>query len=407
MGLSRQFLNLLVDNGIPRAKSLHCVKLASNKLFNTTKPTLLPLIGDGNELKNNNQSMEKIVLPRPSFNLQSPGQEEDRRSEMQEQRGGIDVNDDDKDVTDDEDYSLDIVLPKSRHSDGSIYRGIMDTWWKKELRIADRNETRLEAMRFSNPTNCIEDDGGCWKHHRSCMLQILSLEFTKIHNDGGLVELYGYIAVRDDLDPLLNYIINFSRDDPIIVEQGSLINMMGPKRGIDLMDFALIEFDMRIKTCKQEKDDLQLIDGATLIWTLGLWYLPYSIEIPGDYGAVDITVAHLNNAVEATVEVVISEVQSGFNLLPGCLTSDLNKEMRLFDGAIVESRFLKRSVVAVNWKSSIDLKFKVGASPSSFYQHCVSFKAKIHGHDTQEIKTDFALISVKVTWSTLLPTGLD
>uniref|UniRef100_I1QCP2 DUF6598 domain-containing protein n=1 Tax=Oryza glaberrima TaxID=4538 RepID=I1QCP2_ORYGL len=319
MGLSRQFLNLLVDNGIPRAKSLHCVKLASNKLFNTTKPTLLPLIGDGNELKNNNQSMEKIVLPRPSFNLQSPGQEEDRRSEMQEQRGGIDVNDDDKDVTDDEDYSLDIVLPKSRHSDGSIYRGIMDTWWKKELRIADRNE-----------------------------------------------KLYGYIAVRDDLDPLLNYIINFSRDDPIIVEQ-----------------------------------------GATLIWTLGLWYLPYSIEIPGDYGAVDITVAHLNNAVEATVEVVISEVQSGFNLLPGCLTSDLNKEMRLFDGAIVESRFLKRSVVAVNWKSSIDLKFKVGASPSSFYQHCVSFKAKIHGHDTQEIKTDFALISVKVTWSTLLPTGLD
>ncbi|BAT02903.1 Os07g0645900 [Oryza sativa Japonica Group] len=369
MGLSRQFLNLLVDNGIPRAKSLHCVKLTRHRLFNTTKPTMLPLIGDGNEPKNNNQSMEKIVLPRPSFNLQLLGQEEDRRSEMQEQR---DANDDDKEVTDDEDYSMDILFPKSRHRDGSIYRGIMDTWWKKELRIADRNE-----------------------------------KLAEIHNDGCLVELYGYIAVRDDLDPLLNYIINFSRDDPIIVEQGSLINMMGPKRGIDLMDFALIEFDVRIKTGEQEKDDLQLIDGATLLWTPGLWNQPYSIKIPGDYGAVDITVAHLNNAVEATVEVVISEVQSGFNLLLGCLTSDLNKEMRLFDGAIVESRFLKRSVVAVNWKSSIDLKFKVGASPSSFDQHCVSFKPKIHGHDTQEIKTDFALISVKVTWSTLLPTGLD
>ncbi|KAF2924185.1 hypothetical protein DAI22_07g250700 [Oryza sativa Japonica Group] len=323
---------------------------------------------------------------------------------MQEQR---DANDDDKEVTDDEDYSMDILFPKSRHRDGSIYRGIMDTWWKKELRIADRNETRLEAMRFSDPTNCIKDDGTCLQHPPRCMLQMLSLELAEIHNDGCLVELYGYIAVRDDLDPLLNYIINFSRDDPIIVEQGSLINMMGPKRGIDLMDFALIEFDVRIKTGEQEKDDLQLIDGATLLWTPGLWNQPYSIKIPGDYGAVDITVAHLNNAVEATVEVVISEVQSGFNLLLGCLTSDLNKEMRLFDGAIVESRFLKRSVVAVNWKSSIDLKFKVGASPSSFDQHCVSFKPKIHGHDTQEIKTDFALISVKVTWSTLLPTGLD
>nr|BAC84343.1 hypothetical protein [Oryza sativa Japonica Group] len=181
MGLSRQFLNLLVDNGIPRAKSLHCVKLTRHRLFNTTKPTMLPLIGDGNEPKNNNQSMEKIVLPRPSFNLQLLGQEEDRRSEMQEQR---DANDDDKEVTDDEDYSMDILFPKSRHRDGSIYRGIMDTWWKKELRIADRNE-----------------------------------KLAEIHNDGCLVELYGYIAVRDDLDPLLNYIINFSRDDPIIVEQ--------------------------------------------------------------------------------------------------------------------------------------------------------------------------------------------
>uniref|UniRef100_A0A0E0EF77 Uncharacterized protein n=1 Tax=Oryza meridionalis TaxID=40149 RepID=A0A0E0EF77_9ORYZ len=143
MGLSRQFLNLLVDNGIPRAKSLHCVKLTRHRLFNTTKPTMLPLIGDGNEPKNNNQSMEKIVLPRPSFNLQLLGQEEDRRSEMQERR---DANDDDKEVTDDEDYSMDILLPKSRHRDGSIYRGIMDTWWKKELRIADRNEMILDGI---------------------------------------------------------------------------------------------------------------------------------------------------------------------------------------------------------------------------------------------------------------------
>lgn len=146
MGLSRQFLNLLVDNGIPRAKSLHCVKLTRHRLFNTTKPTMLPLIGDGNEPKNNNQSMEKIVLPRPSFNLQLLGQEEDRRSEMQEQR---DANDDDKEVTADEDYSMDILLLKSRHRDGSIYRGIMDTWWKKELRIADRNESKRLYLSFS------------------------------------------------------------------------------------------------------------------------------------------------------------------------------------------------------------------------------------------------------------------
>jgi hypothetical protein len=95
-------------------------------------------------------------------------------------------------------------------------------------------------------------------------------------------------------------------------------------------------------------------------------------------------------------------VQSSFNLLLGCLTSDLDKEIRLFDGVISESRDLKRSVVAVTRDSFIDLKFEVGAFPSSFDQHYVSFKEKIHGYDTQEIKTDFALISVKVTWSALL-----
>lgn len=33
------------------------------------------------------------------------------------------------------------------------------------------------------------------------------------------MELYGYIAARDALDALLNYVVNVSRDDPIVVEQ--------------------------------------------------------------------------------------------------------------------------------------------------------------------------------------------
>jgi len=129
------------------------------------------------------------------------------------------------------------------------------------------------------------------------------------------------------------------------------------------------------------------------------------MHIPGDYGAVDITLSRLHWAVEATVEVLISEVQCSFNLLPSCLTSQLNKEIRLFHGAIAGSRGLQRSVVAIPWDSSINLEFKVDALSSSSNQHYCSFMAKVHGHDTQEIKTLFALISVKVTWS-MLPTGL-
>jgi len=278
----------------------------------------------------------------------------------------------------------------------------MDIWWKKQYRIAGRNDTRVEAMMFSDPTNVIIRNGIRMHHGRACMLQILSLELAEISVDGGLVELYGYIAVRDELDPLLNYIINFSRDDPIVVEQGSLINMAGPKRAIDFFDQALIEYDMRIKTGEQEKDDLQLIDGASIIGPSVMWDRPFTCRFAGDCGTVKLTAARLYDAVEATVEVLILEVQKKFNLSVGCITSDLDEEIRLFNGAIMESRALKRSVVAVTMYYSLDLKFNVGALSSSLEQHFCSFKAKTHGHDVQEIKTGFGLISVKVTWSTML-----
>jgi hypothetical protein len=83
-------------------------------------------------------------------------------------------------------------------------------------------EARLEAMTLSEPTDCIFDDGTCMKHDPGRTLQILSIDVASISLDGGSVELYGYIAIRDVIDPLLNYVIRFSRDDPIIVRQVSI-----------------------------------------------------------------------------------------------------------------------------------------------------------------------------------------
>jgi len=57
-------------------------------------------------------------------------------------------------------------------------------------------------MALSDPTECIIHDGSCIRHQPSGMLQILSLDLAEISVDGGLVELYGYIAVRDNVDPL-------------------------------------------------------------------------------------------------------------------------------------------------------------------------------------------------------------
>ncbi|CAL4971693.1 unnamed protein product [Urochloa decumbens] len=313
------------------------------------------------------------------------------------------------------------ILPDSSHRDGSIYS--CTPRWKRDFRIADRNETRQEAMMFSDPTDCDNINGTCWLHSSCHMLQIFSLKLAIIPVERGPVELYGYIAARDMLDRLLNYVINFSRDDPIVVEQvqiytsysrntsnviplseqGSLINMAGPKRGIQLVGTTLIEYDMKIKTGRHENEDLQLIDGVSFVDNMDTWNCsPFTCRMHGGCGVIDMTASCLNFAVEATVEVAISQVQSNFSMHLGCFTSGIHDEIRLFQGAIAESCDLKRSVIAVVLGAQMDLKFEVAAVSCIPVEHCCSFKATKHGRATQEIKTDFASIAVKVTWSTLV-----
>nr|TKW37974.1 hypothetical protein SEVIR_1G084700v2 [Setaria viridis] len=277
------------------------------------------------------------------------------------------------------------ILPDSSHRDGSIYRGTNKL--KKDYRIVDRSETRLEAMMLSDPTGCTMRNGTCMRHLPQRMLQIFSLKLAKIPVDAGLVELYGYLAAQDDLEPLLNYVVNVSRDDAII---GSLINM-APKRGINLGGTTLIEYDMKIKTGGHEKDGLQLIDGISVIGSMDTWDCSvFTCRIIGDCGAIDISASRLDHAKSKAVSMCL-----------GCFISELDEEIQLFDGTIVESRALGRSVVAVVMGTQMDLKFKVGSEPYGSSEYCCSFKARNHGRASELIKTDFASISVKVTWSVL------
>jgi hypothetical protein len=80
------------------------------------------------------------------------------------------------------------------------------------------------------------------------MMQIFSLKLPYTSASvSGPVQLYGYMAVRDLLNPFRNYIFNRSRDDPFTMEQED-----GFKRGIRMGGYVLLEYDMKIK-----RDDLQ------------------------------------------------------------------------------------------------------------------------------------------------------
>ncbi|GJM94735.1 hypothetical protein PR202_ga11408 [Eleusine coracana subsp. coracana] len=256
-------------------------------------------------------------------------------------------------------------------------------------------------MMLSDPSShCVLNGGTCLTHIPRSMWQIFSFKLSKIHLDCGSVLLYGYIAARDNLDPSLNYIINIGRDDAVVVQQGSLVEMTGPKRGIDFSCDILIEYDMRIKTGDREEDDLQLIDGVAVIDVLIISYKPVTKRIHGKYGAVDMNQMCLKRSVEATMEVTISEVQCSFYLCVSCFTSGLHEEIRLFDGEIGESRGLRRHVIAVQMGTSMDLKFKIGSGSNCSAEHCHSFNAASHGCSSQTINMKLASILVKV-WSTL------
>ncbi|CAN6246126.1 unnamed protein product [Urochloa humidicola] len=299
--------------------------------------------------------------------------------------------------TDDHVYLVPVIA-NSSHRDGLIYKNKFIRDDLPEGDIANRNETQLEPMRFSKGTErCFPAAENCVYHVPEDMFQFFSVLLSK-STITQPIQLYGYIATRDVEDGMLNYVVNYSRDDPIVVQQGSLIEMTGPKRGIRMTSLVLIEFDMWIKNGTQEDDDEQLIDGAISCYD----YCPgepIKYRVIGNCGAVDMSLGIVLHAVEATIEVVISELQSGLSL---CLSSfvytmEEYEEIKLFHGNVVQPGALRRFVVAVPWDTVMILRFKVGNDVGQQ----IKFEAKKHGYARRQIKFKVAAISVRVTWSTI------
>jgi hypothetical protein len=74
---------------------------------------------------------------------------------------------------------------------------------------------------------CHPDEENCAEHLPAPMLQIFSLKLAKTPVNSGSIQLYGYMAARDDMDGLLNYVFNRSRDNPVIIQQVHMYNLCG------------------------------------------------------------------------------------------------------------------------------------------------------------------------------------
>ena len=74
--------------------------------------------------------------------------------------------------------------------------------------------------------------------------------------------------------------------------------MTSPKRGIEPVSPVLIEFYIRIKNGEREEDDGQLVDGVITCNDRRAW-IPVKQRIKGDCGAVDMSMACVENALKA------------------------------------------------------------------------------------------------------------
>jgi hypothetical protein len=55
-------------------------------------------------------------------------------------------------------------------------------------------------------------------HEPHEMLQVLSLRLLS-QAESYPISVYGIFAVRDDLEPLRNYVFNRTRDDPVLIDK--------------------------------------------------------------------------------------------------------------------------------------------------------------------------------------------
>jgi len=127
----------------------------------------------------------------------------------------------------------------------------------------------MPAMRLTLPNaDCLEpptstSGSSCGRHVGGPMLQIFSVKLARLPRPAaaaaaaaaGPVELYGFLAIRDLMDPLRNYVFHRGRDDPLVIPDlraDPFVHLPGPKRGVNMQARVMLEYDVRIKGGAEE-----------------------------------------------------------------------------------------------------------------------------------------------------------
>ncbi|CAN6356645.1 unnamed protein product [Urochloa humidicola] len=255
------------------------------------------------------------------------------------------------------------------------------------------------------------------------LLQFIDIKIAGYkHVQSGCANIFGFVAVRDEFEPLRNYVYNrgINSCDAIHVKRKTgmgRLSLTSPVRVISILTRALIEFQLFVRTKALPKDEPKgdyLIEGCTEFTNLreSRSFVEHR-RMYGERCALDVKYMVLMNAVEARVEVKVirlGAIDGGVNLCLHAKTSGFHEVIRLFRGAAPEPGFIWTFVVAVERRNNLDLYIEAAPRDYPFVgkekkpmpcSWLYSFKSGsgYHGTDECEAKLgEFAELSVKVIW---------
>uniref|UniRef100_A0A0E0LX30 DUF6598 domain-containing protein n=1 Tax=Oryza punctata TaxID=4537 RepID=A0A0E0LX30_ORYPU len=260
-----------------------------------------------------------------------------------------------------------------------------------------------------------------------CM-EIYSWKVTELR--GGLewpLDVFGFIAVRDSLDHKRNFIFNRDRDDaqtltgtaqasPWNYLLDSCLVLTGPVRAIQLRQCAELEFQLKVKGETPSEDRILSIDFWAynpICASLHTKDVSKTWTFDTKYSTMVLTFSHLTKAVEATIEIKITEGSTNFCGRLAAHMGSIANEVVLIDssdrsvpvdgdGIVQISRRVvvvdKDGVLKINakaWRGNSDGVDVAGEDDAEFTAQSARTSGAI-------LDVGFAKLSVTVFWSLIL-----
>ncbi|CAO2179432.1 unnamed protein product [Urochloa humidicola] len=195
----------------------------------------------------------------------------------------------------------------------------------------------------------------------SGMMQVFSLGLSSplAHP----INIYGWFSVRDEWEPLRNYLFKRSRDDPATISQGcSFLPLCSPCRGIYVLQYFLIDIELWIKEGGEGSAGKPLFCGYVEIDTsLAGFGSRLRGRFQGDCHGLDMEFAFLGDSIETVIEVK-AEAKQPSDVRISASTSGFDEEISLYDSTFCGRGTMFRHFMAVKKQGELRLVLKMNDS---------------------------------------------